>query len=105
MYQGWPFLNSVHAYCTTKSEGRFVSYQEMDFEKEMQKALRVIYQNIQVLEENRDKTPTASMNDRDLSVKRRPRKLSMAVQRAAQPKSVGQATNSGTLRKQRGFTV
>ena len=77
----------------------------MDFEKEMQKALRVIYQNIQVLEENRDKTPTASMNDRDLSVKRRPRKLSMAVRRAAQPKSVGQATNSGTLRKQRGFTV
>ena len=70
----------------------------------MQKALRVIYQNIQALEENRDKTSTA-LNDRDMSVKRRQRKLSMPVQRAAPPKSVGQAIKSGTLRKQRGFTV
>ena len=45
----------------------------MEFEKEMQKALRIIFQNIQALEENREKTPTNS-SDQGTSVKQQRRK-------------------------------
>lgn len=35
----------------------------MDFEKEMQKALKIIFQNIQALEDNRAQLPNKCRND------------------------------------------
>jgi len=77
--------------------------QEIYFEKEIQKALRVIFQNIQALEDNRDKKPACLADqDLDIRVKRQQRKLSVPVQRPSY-KSVGQPKS--TQRKKRGFTV
>ena len=72
----------------------------MDFEKEMQKALRVIFVNIQALED-RDNAPTSSLTAQDKSVKRRQRTFSVSIHGS----SLKSAEQKVTQRKKRGFTV
>ena len=74
----------------------------MDFEKEMQKSLKVIFENIQALDEKREKTPT-NLIDREMCGKRQQRKLSVPVQ-GSSSKSVGKSAKL-TPRKNRGLTI
>ncbi len=62
----------------------------MDFEREMQKALSVIFQNIQALEDKRVEIPTKFKNDRVTRGKQGQRKLtslSLSDLRASSNKS------------------
>ena len=52
--------------------------QDMDFEKEMQKSLKVIFQNIHALDENRNKV-SSNTNDDARIKQQRPRKRSTSL--------------------------
>lgn len=73
----------------------------MDFEKQMQEALGVIYQNIKALEENREKNP-ASFNQVTHVKQQQQRKLSIPV-KSVSSNFAGQTKFSP--RKKRGYTV
>ena len=60
-----------------KKEG--LKFQDMNFEREMQKALKVIFQNIQALDENRSEIPGTARDPVVKMNRRQPRKRSASL--------------------------
>ena len=70
----------------------------MDFEKEMQKALKIIFQNIQVLEDNRAQLPKKFRNDLISGSKRRQRVQERRLSMIKMQTSSESDASSGSVR-------